>query len=80
MDRPLGRKIVPRALRDAGEQTLIHDELFLPYAKDEVWLAEAVRNGWVVLTADKHFRYRTNAIQALRAAKVRAFVLSQPMI
>ena len=76
VDRSLGSKIIPGALREAGEEVRIHDEHFAKDAKDEVWLAEAGKKGWVVLTKDKHIRYRGVEIHALRAAKVRAFVLS----
>jgi len=72
----LGRRIIPEALRGAGEEVRVHDEHFPQDAQDQVWLAEAGRNGWIVLTKDKLIRYRAAEIQALRAAKVRAFVLS----
>jgi predicted nuclease of predicted toxin-antitoxin system len=76
VDRSLGRKVIPGALRGAGEEVRVHDEHFPQDAKDEVWLAEAGKSGWVVLTKDKHIRYRAAEILALRAANVRAFVLS----
>jgi hypothetical protein len=43
---------------------------------DEVWLAEAGRKGWVVLTRDKRIRYRELELLALEAARVRAFVFT----
>jgi hypothetical protein len=76
VDRSLGRKVIPAALRAAGEEVRIHDEHFPQDAKDEVWLADVGKSGWVVLTKDKHIRYRASEIQALRAANVRAFVLT----
>ena len=76
VDRSLGRKVIPGALREAGEEVRVHDDHFPQDAKDEVWLAEAGKNRWVVLTKDKNIRYRAAEIQALRAANVRAFVLS----
>jgi predicted nuclease of predicted toxin-antitoxin system len=76
VDRSLGRKIIPDTLRAAGEEVRVHDEHFPQDAKDEVWLAEAGRQGWVVLTKDKNIRYRAIELQALLAAKVRAFVLT----
>ena len=76
IDRSLGRKVISSALREAGEQVRIHDDFFQQDATDEAWLTEAGKNGWVVLTKDKHIRYRANEIRALRAANVRAFVLS----
>ncbi|MGH7991598.1 MAG: hypothetical protein ACREDS_15585 [Limisphaerales bacterium] len=53
IDRSLGRKIIPDTLRNAGEEVCVHDELFAQNAKDEVWLAEAGKQGWIVLTKDK---------------------------
>ena len=41
-----------------------------------MWLAEAGKRGWVVLTKDKHLRYRAVETNALMSAKVRAFVLT----
>ena len=76
IDRSLGRNIIPGALRRAGAEVRIHDEFFQPSAKDEVWLSEAGRQGWVVLTKDTRIRYRAVEINALLAAKVRAFVLT----
>lgn len=76
VDRSLGRKVIPGALRGAGEEVRVHDDHFPQDAKDEMWLAEAGKSGWVVLTKDKHIRYRAAEILALRAANVRAFVLS----
>lgn len=76
VDRSLGRKIIPGALREAGEEVRVHDEHFRQDTRDEVWLGDAGKRGWVVLTKDKHIRYRAVEIHALRAANVRAFVLN----
>jgi hypothetical protein len=76
VDRSLGRKIIPGALREAGEEVRVHDEHFPQDTRDEVWLADVGQRGWVVLTKDKHIRYRALEIHALRAADVRAFVLT----
>lgn len=45
-------------------------------AKDSVWLTEAGKCGWVVLTKDTRIRYRAIETNALRSANVRAFVLT----
>jgi len=76
VDRCLGRKIIPGALRQAGEDVRIHDDLFPQNTKDPNWLPEVGRHGWVVLTKDTHIRYRAIEINALLTAKVRAFVLT----
>ena len=76
VDRSLGRKIIPDVLRTAGQEVRVHDELFAQNAKDEIWLAEAGKQGWIVLTKDKNIRYRAIELQALLTARVRAFVLT----
>jgi predicted nuclease of predicted toxin-antitoxin system len=76
VDRSLGRRIIPGALGEAGVEVRVHDDLFPQDAKDEVWLGEAGQQGWVVLTKDKNIRYRAVELQALTAAKVRAFILT----
>ena len=76
VDRSLGRRVIPNALRDAGARVELHDDHFSQDARDQVWLAEAGKRDWVVLTKDKHLRYRAVETNALMSAKVRAFVLT----
>jgi hypothetical protein len=76
VDRSLGRKIIPAALRQAGEEVRIHDDLFPQNARDESWLTEVGKRGWIVLTKDTRIRYHAIEVNALRAAAVRAFVLT----
>jgi predicted nuclease of predicted toxin-antitoxin system len=76
VDRSLGRRVVPNALRDAGAQVEVHDDHFPQDAQDQVWLAEAGKRGWAVLTKDKHIRHRALEVNALISAEVRAFVLA----
>lgn len=76
IDRSLGRRVIPNALRDAGARVELHDDHFSQDAQDQVWLAGAGKRGWVVLTKDKHLRYRAVETNALMSAKVRAFVLT----
>ena len=75
IDASLGRRIVPGALREAGFEVVVHDDRFQPGTPDAVWLAEAGRQRWVVLTKDKRIRYRAAERQALHRANVPAFVL-----
>jgi hypothetical protein len=63
-------------LRDVGATVEIHDDHFPPDAKDEVWLTEVGRRGWVVLTKDDRIRYRLTERTAFASAKVKAFVLT----
>jgi len=76
VDRSLGRKIIPEALRNANEVVKAHDDLFPQNTADTVWLAEAGRQGWLVLTKDTRIRYHANEIAALLNSGVRAFVLT----
>ena len=43
---------------EVGESVEIHDDHFAPDAKDEVWLVEVGKRGWIVLTKDDRIRYR----------------------
>ena len=52
VDRSLGRRIIPDALRAANAQVELHDDHFPQDARDQTWLAEAGKRGWVVLTKD----------------------------
>ncbi len=74
MDASLGRRIVPEALRREGIEVVAHDDQFEPGTPDAIWLEEAGRRGWVVLTKDKRIRYRENERRVLQRARVAAFV------
>lgn len=76
VDRSLGSRQVPEALRSAGHEVVAHDELFAPDTDDEVWLRRAGEEGWIVLMKDDRIRYRRREREALRAAGVQAFVLT----
>jgi predicted nuclease of predicted toxin-antitoxin system len=74
--RSLGGKVVAQTLRQQGEKVIVHDDVFPQDAFDEIWLTQAGTEGWVVLSKDRRIRYRANEHAALKAAKVRAFVLT----
>ncbi len=76
VDRSLGRRQVPQALREAGAAVEIHDDHFAPDMADERWLAEVANRGWTVLTKDRRIRYRPNEIAAIRNAGALAVVLT----
>jgi 5S rRNA maturation endonuclease (ribonuclease M5) len=63
-------------LRAAGVHVVVHDDRFPPGTVDEVWLAEAGRQNWFVLTKDRRIRYRQIERRALELAGVGAFVLT----
>ena len=54
----------------------VHEDYFPLDAKDEVWLAEVGRRGWIVLTKDRKIRYRAIERIALLNARVGAFILT----
>src|SRR5438876_8403358 len=88
IDRSLGRKKVPEALRAAGLDIRVHDELFPQATQDAVWLMEAGAQRWVVITRSVSLTsspanafcpvsisYRThpNAQRSLRLSAARPF-------
>jgi hypothetical protein len=80
IDRSLGRHIVPGALRDAGAtvhpMAEVYGERVGQGLADTEWLRDAGTNGWVVLMKDGKIRYRPAELEALMAAGVRAFCLT----
>jgi predicted nuclease of predicted toxin-antitoxin system len=76
LDRQLGRYKVATALRNAGLHVEIHDDHFPQNAEDPEWLTACGKKNWVVVTRDERIRYRVAERQAIRRAKVRAFVLA----
>lgn len=64
------------ALRSAGYNVIAHDQLFTQDTADEVWLAEAGRQGWIVITADRRIRYRRDERDIFKAHGVRAVFLT----
>ncbi|MCB2412567.1 hypothetical protein LGT39_06855 [Demequina sp. TTPB684] len=81
IDRNLGTKVLPRALRGAGWQvsTLADEfgEARAQQATDEEWLQYAGERGLAVLMKDKRIRYRRSERETLTRFEVRAFCLSQ---
>src|SRR5437763_10903562 len=63
-------------LRGADLKVEVHDEHLAQDASDPEWLAFAGKNNWIVITRDERIRYRVAEKQAIRRAKVRAFVLA----
>ena len=76
LDESLDSLTIATALREAGAVVERSTDHFAKGTKDEVWLARAGRNRWIVLTRDKRIRYRQLERLALQAAKVRAFVFT----
>lgn len=75
IDRSIGARIVPEALRAAGAQVEVHDDHFAQTTPDQEWLEEVTQRGWIVLTQDKRIRYRTLERMAVTQAGARLFVI-----
>jgi PIN like domain len=63
-------------LRDADLKVEVHADHFADDAPDPKWLVAAGKNDWIVITRDERIRYRVAEKQAIRRARVRAFVLT----
>jgi hypothetical protein len=77
IDRNIGRRIVPEALRSAGFPVVHHDDVFPdPTTPDEEWLARCGEERWIVVSADRAIRRKPNELEALKRNRVRAVFLS----
>ncbi len=76
LDESLDSLTVATALGEAGAKIERSTEHFDKGTKDDIWLAKAGENRWIVRTRDKRIRYRQLERLALQAAKVRAFVFT----
>lgn len=63
-------------LRAADLHVEVHDDHFRQDALDPEWLTAVGEKNWIVVTRDERIRYRVAEKQAIRRAKVRAFVLA----
>ncbi len=84
IDRSLGRKHLPEALRACG---LVVHTLSSVYGEEEGqqipdvrWLADAGRHEWIVLMKDDAIRRRPAERDALTEARVRAFCLTNAQL
>lgn len=67
---------MPDALRAAGVEIRVHDELFPQGTQDVDWLRDAGANRWVVITRDDRIRYNQLEKQAVIAARLRFFSIT----
>lgn len=74
LDESLDSDTVATTLETAGAQVERATKHFPRGTPDEVWLAAAGKNNWIVLTRDKRIRYRQLERKSLEEAGVRAFV------
>ena len=75
IDRSVASRTVVAALREAGAQLVLQDDLFAQNTPDTAWLAEADRQRWLVLTMDQRIRYNPLEQQALLGSGVGAFIV-----
>lgn len=76
IDRSLGSRLVPEALRALGASVELHKDHFAADAPDADWIAEVGRRGWAILTKDKWIRHRPLERRAVIATRGRLFALT----
>lgn len=76
IDRSLGKQVIASGLRAAGYAVEVHDDHFPTDARDDAWLPDVSRWGWIVLTKDKRIRYRASELAAVSVTKARVFTLT----
>ena len=64
------------ALRAAGFDIRVHDDLFPQGTQDVEWLREVGAQRWVVITRDDRIRYNQLEREAVLAAKLRFFSIT----
>ncbi len=67
---------MPDALRAAGVEVRVHDELFPQGTEDVVWLRNAGAHRWIVITRDDRIRYNYLEKHAVLAARLRFFSIT----
>jgi hypothetical protein len=81
VDRSLGRRAVPEALRGNGWDLITLAEHYGMPADEQVadieWIEEAARHGWPILMKDKRIRHRRAEIAAVVEHKARCFVITR---
>jgi PIN like domain len=81
LDRSLGRKAVPEALRADGWDLITLAEHYGMPADERVadteWIEEAAKRGWPILMKDKRIRHRQAEITAVAEHKARCFVITR---
>lgn len=76
VDRDLGAKAVPEALREVGCAVEVHADHFPGEAPDHAWIKTAGERGWFVLTHDDRIRYNPLSKKAVLAGKVGVFIVA----
>lgn len=81
LDRSLGTKAVPEALRAAGWDVVTLAEHYgMPadeHVADTEWIEEAAGRGWPILMKDKRIRHRQAEINAVVSHQARCLVITR---
>jgi hypothetical protein len=80
VDRSLGKRVVPEALRAAGRIVHTLAEVFGAHEEavtDEEWIARAGGENWVVLTKEKGIRTKQAEREVVRRHRVRLFCVTK---
>lgn len=73
-DRDLGKRF-PDILSASGLAVERHADHFPPDCRDEVWLEEIGKKGWIAITHDRRIRYKTNELAAVMQHRVALLVI-----
>lgn len=74
IDRSIPRSVAD-GLKRIRDDVIWLEDRFAPDTPDSEWLAEAGREGWLVITRDKRIRHRPAEMEAIREHGVGCFVL-----
>ena len=74
IDRSIPRSVAD-GLKRIRDDVIWLEDRFTSDAPDAQWLAEAGREGWLVITRDKRIRHRPAEMEAIREHGVGCFVL-----
>jgi len=84
IDRSLGRRRLPDALREVGCTVHTMWDVYGPGAEQRVadidWVTESSAKGWVLLSKDQKMRYRTVERAAIEEAQARVFLLTNQQL
>jgi hypothetical protein len=76
VDRDLGSKVVPDALRKAGCTVEVHSDHFDGETPDHEWIRTAGERGWFVITHDDKIRYNPLTRKAVLKRRVGVFIVA----
>jgi hypothetical protein len=74
IDRAIGKKHVPAALRDFGAKIEVHADWFAPDAPDVEWLPIVSQKGWIVITKDERIGRNPLELMAIAEFHARVFI------